>query len=255
MTQNNERIHEVVQERYSAIASGGSSCCGETVDCCGTESGSSQLYAEGLLAGLPVDVTGLSLGCGDPVSIASLREGETVLDLGSGGGIDCFLAARQVGETGHVIGVDMTPAMLEKANRNKEKMGLRNVEFRQGQIEALPVADHSVDVIMSNCVINLSPDKSAVFREVFRVLRPGGRLSISDIVTEGEFSPKLRADLARWSECVTGAIDVDAYTGIMQEAGLVDIQVVDKMDAEDVVPRQDGMPRVFSARITAYKPA
>jgi SAM-dependent methyltransferase len=249
----NDTIHEVVRERYGAIASGQSaSCCGP--DCCGGSSQEVTLYDSALLEGLPVDVTGLSLGCGDPVSIASLRPGETVVDLGSGGGIDCFLAARQVGATGHVIGVDMTPAMLEKANANKAKMGVTNVEFRQGQIEALPVDANSVDIVMSNCVINLSPEKPAVFREVFRVLKPGGRVSISDIVTEGEFTPELRADAAKWAECVTGAIDVNDYIGLMCSAGFENIQVVDKVNAEEIVERQPGMPRVYSARITASKP-
>lgn len=240
-------VHNVVKERYGSIASGGQSCCGD--DCCNT-----QLYDEVLIQDLPVDVTGLSLGCGDPVSIASLKPGETVLDLGSGGGIDCFLAAKQVGETGYVIGVDMTPQMLMKANANKVKMGVNNVEFRRGQIEALPVQDNSIDVIMSNCVINLSPDKPAVFREAFRALKPGGRLSVSDIVTEGEFSDELRADAAKWAECVTGAIDADLYTGMMREAGFSQIQVVDKADADGIVERQPGMPRIYSARITASKP-
>src|SRR5690606_29775962 len=170
------------------------------------------------------------------------------------GGIDCFLAARQVGESGYVIGVDMTPAMLEKANANKLKMGVHNVEFRRGFIEALPVQDNSIDVIMSNCVINLSPDKPAVFRESFRVLKPGGRISVSDIVTEGEFSEELRADAAKWADRVVGAIDVDLYTSMMREAGFFDIQVVDKTNAEDIVERKPGMPRIYSARITAYKP-
>jgi arsenite methyltransferase len=243
-----DTIHEVVRQRYGSIAASGGSCCGEACGC------NTQLYDNSLLEGLPVDVTGLSLGCGDPVSIASLRPGETVLDLGSGGGIDCFLAARQVGESGYVIGVDMTPAMLEKANASKARMGVTNVEFRQGQIEALPVADSSIDVIMSNCVINLSPDKAAVFREAYRVLKPGGRVSISDIVTEGDFSAELRANLDQWAECVTGAVDVEVYTGIMREAGFVDIAVVSKDDAGAIIPTQAGMPRVFSARITAHKP-
>ncbi|MBE0690504.1 MAG: arsenite methyltransferase [Anaerolineae bacterium] len=249
----NDTIHEKVQERYGAIASGtAASCCGDSSsDCCSTQV---TLYDPEMPAGLPVDTVGLSLGCGDPVTIAGLQPGETVLDLGSGGGIDCFLAARQVGESGHVIGVDMTPAMLEKANASKDRMGVTNVEFRQGQIEALPVADNSVGIVMSNCVINLSPDKRAVFNEVFRVLKAGGRVSISDIVTEGAFSAELRADLARWAECVTGAIDVDLYTGIMREAGFERITVVDKVEADEIVERQPGMPRVYSARITAYKP-
>jgi SAM-dependent methyltransferase len=249
-----QQIHQVVQERYAAIATGAtSSCCGD--DGCGSECSTGQLYDEALLAGLPVDVTGLSLGCGDPVTIAGFKPGEVVMDLGSGGGIDCFLAARQVGESGYVIGVDMTPAMLERANQNKAKLGVTNVEFRQGQIEALPVADNSVNVVMSNCVINLSPDKAAVFREAFRVLKPGGRVSISDIVTEGEFSPALRADTARWAECVTGAIDVNDYTALIGQAGFVDVQVADKVDADAIVTRQEGMPCIFSARISAYKPA
>jgi len=156
-------------------------------------------------------VNGLPVGCGDPVSIASLKTGETVLDLGSGG-IDCFLAARQVGESGYVIGVDMTPQMLMKANANKVKMGVNNIEFRRGQIEALSVQDNSIDVIMSNCVINLSPNKHGVFKEAVRVLKPGGGISISEI------------------------------------------QVVDKSTAEGIVERKEGMPRIFSARITARKP-
>jgi arsenite methyltransferase len=160
-----------------------------------------------------------------------------------------------VGENGHVIGVDMTPDMLAKANANKAKMGVTNVEFRKGHIEALPVDDNTVDVIMSNCVINLSPDKRAVFSEAFRVLKPGGRVSISDIVTEGDFSPELRAEMSKWAECVTGAIDANAYTGIIREVGFVDIQVVDKVDTDEIVERQPGMPRIYSARITAYKPA
>lgn len=252
-------IHETVRERYGSIASGtATTCCGPAQEdsCCGGESRASvTLYDESLLAGLPVDVTGISLGCGDPVTIAALRPGETVLDLGSGGGIDCFLAARQVGESGYVIGVDMTPEMRAKANASKAKMGVQNVEFRAGQIEALPVDDASIDVIMSNCVINLSPDKPAVFREAFRALRPGGRISISDIVTEGQFTPELRADLSQWAECVTGAIDVSEYTAMMREAGFSDIQVVSKVDAGDVVEVKAGMPRVYSARITATKQA
>lgn len=251
MAESNVQIHEVVKERYGAIASGKSaSCCGGDDGCgCGNN-----LYEAQLLEGLPADVTNISLGCGDPVTIAGLQIGETVVDLGSGGGIDCFLAARQVGDNGYVIGVDMTPDMLMKANSNKVKMGVHNVEFRRGQIEALPVTDNSIDVVMSNCVINLSPDKQAVFSEALRVLKPGGRVSISDIVTEGDFSDELRADSAKWAECVTGAIDVNAYIGIMREVGFTNIQVVDKANAEDIVTRQEGMPRLYSARITGYKP-
>lgn len=251
-------IHESVRNRYGAIAeaqpTSSAGCCGPADgggDCCG-----SSLYNVNMLEALPTDAVNLSLGCGDPVTIAELKSGETVLDLGSGGGIDCFLAAERVGATGHVIGVDMTPAMLEKANANKAKMDVQNVEFRHGQIEALPVDDNSVDVIMSNCVINLAPHKRPVFSEALRVLKPGGRVSISDIVTEGAFSDDLRADMSKWAECVTGAIDTDDYVGIMREVGFTDIQIVSKVDANDMFPnREAGMPNVFSARITAYKPA
>jgi SAM-dependent methyltransferase len=259
-----ENIHRVVQDRYGAIARSidiVDSAEQQTASCCGSSDATSadcgcsnNLYDIKMLEGLPAGVTNLSLGCGDPISIASLNPGETVVDLGSGGGIDCFLAARRVGETGHVIGVDMTPDMLAKANANKEKMGVHNVEFRRGQIEVLPIEDSTVDVIMSNCVINLSPDKRAVFGEAYRVLKPGGRVSISDIVTEGTFSPEMRARVDKWAECVTGAIDVNEYTGMMREAGFVDIQVVDKTDAGDVITVQPGMPRVYSARVMASKP-
>jgi arsenite methyltransferase len=259
----NDSIHEAVQDHYGAIARSLNVVQPKTASCCGSENAApqescgcnSKLYDEKMLEGLPVDAVNLSLGCGDPVSIASLNPGETVLDLGSGGGIDCFLAAKQVGESGYVIGVDMTPDMLAKANANKVKMGVENVEFRKGYIEDLPVKDDTIDVIMSNCVINLSPDKRAVFSEAFRALKPGGRVSISDIVTEGEFSPELRAEMGKWAECVSGAIDVGAYTGMMREVGFVDIQVVDKVDAEEENSvRQPGMPRIYSARITASKP-
>ncbi len=253
-------VHEAVQEHYGALARQlnviqPEPCCGEPSNQASGAGCCTPLYDAALLEGLPAEVTGLSLGCGDPVTIAGLRPGETVLDLGSGGGIDCFLAARQVGESGHVIGVDMTPDMLAKANANKARLNATNVEFRRGQIEALPVEDDTIDVTISNCVINLSPDKAAVFREVYRVLKPGGRISISDIVTEGEFSPEARANLTSWSECVTGAIDADDYTQLLREAGFEDIAIVDKVGAEDLVASAPGGPRVFSARVTARKPA
>ncbi len=262
---NNNPVHEAVQEYYGARARALDVIQPEAVSCCGPADASaaapaescgcnSKLYDPAMLEGLPVDAVNLSLGCGDPVSIASLQAGETVLDLGSGGGIDCFMASQRVGPTGYVIGVDMTDDMLAKANANKVKMDARNVEFRKGHIEDLPVRDNTIDVVMSNCVINLSPDKSAVFSEVFRVLKPGGRASISDIVTEGEFSDELRADMLSWSECVSGAIDAQAYIGLMQAAGFVDVEVVDKVEAEDEVERKAGVPRVYSARITARKP-
>lgn len=244
-------IHDVVQERYGAIATGaGESCCG-TDGCCDP---AISLYDVSVADTLPAEVTDIALGCGDPVTIASLQPGEWVLDLGSGGGIDCFLAARQVGESGYVIGVDMTPAMLQRANASKARMEVANVEFRRGHIENLPVVSNSIDVIMSNCVINLSPDKAAVFREAFRALKPGGRIAVSDIVTEGAFSDDLRADTARWAECVTGAIGTDAYLDLVREAGFTDVQIVDKRDASTIVERQPGMPMLYSARVTARKP-
>jgi arsenite methyltransferase len=241
-----DQIHDAVRRHYeNALAD--ASCCGPSD--CGCDTG---FYDAALTADLPADVAGLSFGCGDPVTIAGLRPGETVLDLGSGAGLDCFLAARQVGPEGRVIGVDMTPAMLEKAEANRAKLGATNVEFRQGQIEALPVAGDGVDVIMSNCVINLSPDKEAVFREAYRVLRPGGRISVSDIVTEGAFTAGQRAQIDLWASCVTGAIDAADYVGAMERAGFVDVEVHDKVEA---APPSNGSPRIFSARITGRKPA
>lgn len=256
MTKSGTRIHEAVRQRYGAVADQAQSteaCCANTCSCCADTT--PQLYPADLMAQLPVDVSGLSLGCGDPVTIAALQAGETVLDLGSGPGLDCFLAARQVGPAGRIIGVDMTPEMLAIANAKKARLGATNVEFRQGQIEALPLEDGSVDVVISNCVINLSPDKPGVFSEVFRVLRPGGRVSISDIVTEGEFSADLRADLRRWAACVSGAIDADVYARMLRQAGFVDVQIVDKVGAEGIIQREPGMPRMFSARIVGRKAA
>jgi len=253
VTQTND-VHGAVREHYGALArAAGTGCCGDTRG----SGGGVTLYDSALLAGAPTEAALLSLGCGDPVTIAGLRPGERVLDLGSGAGLDCFLAARQVGPTGRVIGVDMTPDMLARANASKARLGLDYVEFRQGQIEALPVEDASVDVVISNCVINLSPDKAAVFREVLRVLTPGGRAAISDIVTEGEFSPEARTDMAQWSACVSGAVDADAYRALLVAAGFEDVQIVDKTPAEqphECCGSANG-PRVYSARITACKPA
>ncbi len=257
--QMKEQIHEEVQARYARIAAQAqpeavSSCCdGDSgASCCDTTA----LYDIDT-TWLPGDVTNLSLGCGDPITLAELQEGQTVLDLGSGGGIDCFMAARQVGETGHVLGVDMTPAMIQKANQNKTKVGLSNVEFRLGQIEDLPVQSNSVDVIISNCVINLSPDKAAVFRETFRVLKPGGRLAVSDMVTLGRFSAQERADMDAWAECITGAEDVTDYVAAIRAAGFIDISVRDKynpdLELADALSI-GGSAKLFSARVTAVKP-
>lgn len=244
------QIHDSVRAHYGALAASSSGCCG---DGCSTNN-AQLLYDANLVGVLPADITGFSMGCGDPVTIASLKVGETVLDLGSGGGMDCFLAAKQVGASGRVIGVDMTPEMLAKAEANKAKLGAENVEFRQGQIEALPIDDNSIDVIMSNCVINLSPDKVAVFAEAYRVLKPGGRLAISDIVTEGRFSDAQRADMTAWSACVSGALEAAEYVRLLQEAGFEEVAIVDKFSADGGSPSGDGMPRIYSARITGRKP-
>lgn len=262
MLPNSDTVRDAVRERYGQIASEGGSCCGD--DCaCGADAPVDvtldALYGSLYTADttwLPAEVTGLSLGCGDPITLAALSPGQTVLDLGSGGGIDCFMAARQVGPDGHVIGVDMTPEMLAKAEANKAKLGLENVEFRQGCIEALPVDDNSVDVILSNCVINLSPDKLAVFREAYRVLRPGGRVAVSDMMTRGRFSAAERADLSAWAGCITGAEDVALYAAAMRAAGFSGISIVDKAEPEvelASLPLETGAARLFSARVTAVK--
>ena len=223
-------IRSEVRGRYGKIASEFSpqetaSCCGPASSDAETRDFVSKLYETSNVAELPADVTGLSLGCGDPVTLASLQEGQSVLDLGSGGGIDCFLAATQVGETGKVIGIHMTAEMIEKARANKVKLSAENVEFRLGEIEHLPVSDGEVDVVISNCVINLSPDKAQVFRESYRVLRPGGTLSVSDIVTNGPLPDALKNDVDAWSSCVSGALDVKDYIAAIEDAGFVDVEV------------------------------
>ncbi|HEY7818102.1 MAG TPA: arsenite methyltransferase, partial [Vicinamibacteria bacterium] len=204
-------VREVVRERYGRIASSGdaapaSGCCGGGPSC-GSTSSLDIGYSVAELSQIP-EGANLGLGCGNPQGIAALSPGETVLDLGSGGGIDCFLAAQQVGDSGWVIGVDMTPQMLARARANAAKSGVRNVEFRLGEIEHLPVSDASVDVILSNCVVNLSPDKPAVFREAFRVLKPGGRLAISDMVAKGPLPAEVRENLDSYTGCVGGAAEI-----------------------------------------------
>jgi len=270
-------IHSVVRQHYGKIAqdfqpSKSASCCGPAnSDCCSSQTGDFvKLYDSPEAAGLPEEITGLSLGCGDPVTLASLQPGQVVLDLGSGGGIDCFLAAQKVGLNGHVIGVDMTPAMLEKARANQARLGAQNVEFRLGEIEHLPVADNQADVIISNCVINLSPDKPQVFREAFRVLKPGGRLAVSDIVTDGPLPESIKSSLSAWAGCVAGALDVKDYIAGIEAAGFVDVsltpvyfspEMVDEATAQlegsiDLghISPERLQKAVFSAKITAVKP-
>ena len=268
-----EEIRSAVRQRYGQIAQdfspeGGAACCGPS-DCCGDSAQAlvsvQSLYETPDVGELPVDVTGLSLGCGDPVTLASLKTGETVLDLGSGGGIDCFLAAKRVGPGGRVIGVDMTPDMIDKARANAVKMDAENVEFRLGEIEHLPVADDTVDVIISNCVVNLSPDKPQVFRETYRALKPGGRLAVSDIVTRVPLPPEVRGNLGSWAACVAGAwVDQD-YVAAIEAAGFVDVKIEAKDLDEAIIA--DGAAQlglevdpaaaqqiVYSARVTATKP-
>lgn len=221
-----ERIHETVREGYSRVAEQGCGC-----GCrCGTDPGeiSAKIgYTTEEMGAVP-EGANLGLGCGNPVALAGLSPGETVLDLGSGAGFDAFLAARAVGESGHVIGVDMTPAMLERARENARSGGYANVEFRLGEIEHLPVADGSVDVVISNCVINLSPDKGQVFLEAFRVLRPGGRLLISDMVMVGELPERVRKSAAAYVGCIAGAVSRDRYLALIRRAGFSGVEVVEE---------------------------
>ena len=237
-TKSAEEIRNAVQKRYAEIARSGSSCCGDrTLVQIGYKAEELEALPEQALMGL---------GCGNPVSLAELHEGETVVDLGSGGGIDVFLAARQVGPSGRVIGVDMTPEMLARARSNAERLGLTNVEFREGRIDALPIADASVDVVLSNCVINLAPDKAAVFKEAFRVLKPGGRLIVSDMVATGALPVDVRENPDLWASCVGGALPEPEYLETIRQAGFPAVEVV----------MREGLERgpVHSITVRAHKP-
>ena len=258
-------IHETVRKHYAERIKSSASCCGPS-DCCSTES---RLYPVDLLATLPSDVSSTSYGCGDPITLAALKPGETVLDLGSGAGLDCLLAAQKVGPEGRVIGVDMTPEMIERAQANAKRVNASNVEFRQGYLEELPVDSNSVNVIISNCVINLSPDKAKVFTEAFRVLAPGGKLAVSDIVTDGPLPEPVKQSLSAWAGCVAGAVEAKDYIGMMEAVGFTDISIkpvfFDKETVDSALadmeldvkqyPREDIYKAVYSAKITAYKPA
>jgi ubiquinone/menaquinone biosynthesis C-methylase UbiE len=213
------QVREDVKEHYADFARTATSCCAST----------NTLYPESALQDLPADIAGFTAGNGDPITPANLQPDETVLDLGSGGGLDCFLAARQVGEGGRVIGVDMTPEMLERARRSAERLGVRNVEFREGYLESLPVEDDSVDVVISNCVVNLSPNKPRVFQETFRVLKPGGRISISDSVTNRPVPENLRRNRGEWCGCTSGALPYRQYIADLAGAGFVDIVLTPNM--------------------------
>jgi arsenite methyltransferase len=225
-------IKKIVKEGYAKIAVLGGSCCGPASSCCGSADQVKEIssrigYSEKEIQGVP-EGANLGLGCGNPVALASLREGETVLDLGSGAGFDCFLAANMVGKKGKVIGVDMTPEMIDKAKGNAKKSNYENVEFRLGDIEKLPVGDASVDIVMSNCVINLSPDKAKVFKETFRVLKLGGRLMISDIVLLEDLPKIIKESIEAYIGCVSGAIMKDEYLQKIKAAGFQDVRVVDE---------------------------
>jgi SAM-dependent methyltransferase len=225
-----EGIVEEVRKRYGSIAVASSSCCGTASSCCGTTPVSRQLgYGEGELAAVPPEAD-LGLGCGAPVGHLALKAGETVLDLGSGPGLDALLAARLVGPTGRVIGVDMTPEMLERARSVAARAGAGHVEFRPGRLEALPVEDASVDAVTSNCVINLVPDKAAVFREVARVLRPGGRVVVADIVLDRPLPAAVANDVLAWCGCVAGATLRRDYFRLVAEAGLRDVSLLKEED-------------------------
>jgi arsenite methyltransferase len=225
-------IKKIVKDGYGEIAKRGGSCCDSGNSCCGpvdlTQDISRKIgYSEEEINAAP-EGANLGLGCGNPVALASLRKGEIVLDLGSGAGFDCFLAAHKVGEKGKVIGVDMTPEMIEKAKENAKNSNYENVEFRLGEIEKLPVIDNSVDVVMSNCVINLSPDKGKVFQEAFRVLKPGGRLMISDIVLLQELPKFVKESIEAYIGCLSGAIMKDEYLQKIKAAGFQDVRVIDE---------------------------
>ena len=280
-----KEIRKAVREGYGAIASGKSSCCEPSEpSCCGPAASSccgpglagdmsSRIgYSKEELDSVP-EGADLGLGCGNPVAMASLREGETVIDLGAGPGLDCFLAAGRVGKSGRVIGVDMTPEMLERARENARRGGYDNVEFRLGEIENLSVPDGIADVIISNCVINLSPDKPRVFREAFRALRPGGRLMVSDIVLEGELPAAVRESAAAYVGCISGAIGREDYLDAVRQAGFVEVEVVEEsafpldcmlndptaraVMAELDLPREEMdrlLAAVRSAKIKAVKP-
>ena len=261
---NDVQIKEMVRARYGGIAEAASeaSCCVPAASCCGPTAdpdGKSKRmgYSDKELVAVP-EGANLGLGCGNPQAIAALKPGEVVVDLGSGAGFDCFLAAQQVGSAGRVIGVDMTHEMLKKARENAAKIGAENVEFRLGELEHLPIADNAADVILSNCVINLVPDKARVFREAFRVLKSGGRLAISDVVNTTPLSADLQADTALLCGCVAGAAPIAKIEAWLTESGFADVQVTTKPESRGMIatwaPGRGIENFVVSATIEARKP-
>ena len=266
-------IKEVVREKYGQAAlrvnAGGSSCCGAAPATDGCDPITSNLYDASQIGQLPEEALLASLGCGNPTALAQLNPGEIVLDLGSGGGIDVLLSARRVGPTGKAYGLDMTDEMLALANENKSKSGLENVEFLKGEIENIPLPDNSVDVIISNCVINLSADKDRVLGEAFRVLKPGGRFAVSDVVTRGEINPQIRQSILLWVGCIAGALDENEYRARLAAAGFEGIEIEPTriyraedareilashgLDAGAIAAEADG--KFMSAFVRAAKPA
>jgi arsenite methyltransferase len=277
MKEKEAEVKKMVREGYGKIAQKNLSCCSPVSSCCGSDGliqdiGKMVGYRDEELKSVP-EGANLGLGCGNPVALASLKPGEIVLDLGSGAGFDCFLAASQVGKTGKVIGVDMTAEMIDKARENARKGDYENVEFRLGEIENLPVADNQVNIIISNCVINLSPDKKRVFKESFRVLKPGGRLMVSDIVLLKELPAEIRDSVAAYIGCLAGAVTKGAYLGAIQEAGFREIRIVEETPPPAELLANDPTTRemvknlnlsrerakelsrsVFSMKISAVKP-
>jgi SAM-dependent methyltransferase len=265
--QRADEVRQKVRDAYTNVAEASDSggCCGEASSCCGVSDDSqiNQListrlgYSQSDLDSVPAGAD-MGLGCGNPRAIASLQAGDVVLDLGSGGGFDAFLAAQEVGPKGRVIGVDMTPTMISKARNNASEGNFNNVEFRLGEIEYLPVADASIDVIISNCVINLSPDKAQVFRESFRVLRSGGRLAISDVVASIELPKQIKNDSYLHSACVAGALQVDELGALLAAAGFIDIRIQPKDESRDFIrdwaPGLGAEDYVLSATIEAVRP-
>jgi len=267
-----QTVKEIVRAKYGEAAvrarSGGASCCGPSTTCGGTDPITSNLYGRDELESIPAHAAAASLGCGNPTALAQLHPGDVVLDLGSGGGIDVLLSARRVGPTGKAYGLDMTDEMLALARENQAKSGLTNVEFLKGEIEQIPLPDNSVDVIISNCVINLSADKQQVLREAFRVLKPGGRFAVSDVVVRGEVPAAIRRSIELWVGCVAGALEEKEYIDKLARAGFTDISVepwriyqasearavIEEagLDYDTVAAQADG--RFMSAFVRAVKP-
>jgi len=246
-----DKIKKFVKKRYGKIAENGKSCCSS----CGSSSLIEQAkligYSEKNIKNIP-EASNMGLGCGNPVALANLKEGEIVLDLGSGGGIDVFFASKKVGPEGKVIGVDMTEKMIKKSRETAKKYGYKNVEFKLGEIENLPIEDNSIDVIISNCVINLSPDKEKVFKEAYRVLKPSGRIMISDLVTEGEFPDEIKKSFDAWAGCVAGALEKNDYLNKIRKAGFKNLRIASE-SSYDIDVSKELKGKITSVKVEGYK--